>query len=108
MTRGRQRRKRRQQATRPPIRQGGEGGLGVWGPKPSRSDLRLIAQAANNDWPVPDAHRPWIVDVAASVIYDDDAPARLTLAAAAALIAMEGANIRAERAALRELGLLPR
>lgn len=65
---------------------------------PTRSDLRLIAQAARQFWPVQPGNRKRIVRDVARVIDHPDATPRQTIAAAVAVIEMSGADIQERRA----------
>lgn len=99
MTRGRQRRKRRQQASRTPPRPGGRGEpvrgpSGAWDKTPTRGELQLVGLAVRRDWPVRPELRPTIVEFAFRPIYDDDAPARLVIGAALVALDMDRANDR--------------
>lgn len=98
---GRQRRERRQEAG-PIPNSGGLGGdraenCDVWPAKPSRSDLRLIRQAAKNDWRASAAAQQRAVEAICRVVDDDSLSDRHFIAAAEAVIEMAAANQRAER-----------
>lgn len=99
--RGRQRRERRQDAG-PIPNSGGLGGdraenCNVWPAKPSRSDLRLIRQAAKNDWPASAAARQRAEEAVCRVVGNNSLSDRHFIAAAEAMIEMAAANQRAER-----------
>jgi len=68
----------------------------------SRSDLRLIAAAANNGWDVPQYVRD-VLPGKVSDVMENATNDRLRSAALAALLAMVGANFRADE---RESGTL--
>ncbi len=95
MTTSRKKRKRdrrRAEATaKAPKTQGGQGG----GIPTSRADLVLLRQAINEDWPVPDKVRQVIVRELGDEI--ESSEVRWVLSVARSFLAMESANIRAEK-----------
>ena len=61
-------------------------------PLPTRGDLRRIAQAARQFWPVPAANRKRIVRDVVRVLDSPEATPRQTIAAAVAVVEMSGAD----------------
>lgn len=71
----------------------------------SLSEIRLIRRAIRNDWPVRPAVRRRLVAEVGAVFDESDPSTRRILAAARCFLAMDAANLRHLRAALREAGV---
>ena len=63
----------------------------------SRSDMRLIAKAAKQRWPIPDEYKKGIVARMVQIAVDGQQSPRDSIGAARALVAMEGQNIDQEK-----------
>jgi hypothetical protein len=80
------------------------GVLGATAPTPTKEDCKLVELAVSERWPIPDAARSAMIEQLSGVVAEPDIikrKPRLFLAAAKALTALSGLNLRAVDVALK-------